>query len=106
MITVTEKAAVELKRRTDLGEGAVGVRLSVTNTGCSGHAYKMEHASEQKDDEDKFAFGNAILFVPKKDMMMLLGTEIDYVEDKFGSAFTYKNPNATGQCGCGESFKV
>jgi iron-sulfur cluster assembly accessory protein len=106
MIKVTDKAAAELKRRTALGEDAIGVRLSVTNTGCSGHAYKMEHAFEQKDTEDRFELGGAVLFVPKKDMMMLLGTEIDYVEDKFNSAFTYTNPNATGQCGCGESFQV
>lgn len=106
MITITDKAAEELKRRTALGEGAIGVRLSVTNTGCSGHAYKMEHAFEQKSDEDKFEHDGAVLFVPKKDILMLLGTVIDFKEDKFSSAFTYTNPNATGQCGCGESFQV
>ncbi len=106
MITITDKAAAELKRRTALGENAIGVRLSVTNTGCSGHAYKMEHAFEKKDSEDKFEKDGAVLFVPKMHMLMLLGTEIDYVEDKFNSAFTYTNPNATGQCGCGESFQV
>lgn len=106
MITITEKAADELKRRTALGQGAIGVRLSVTNTGCSGHAYKMEHAFEQESSEDRFETDGAVLFVPKKDMLMLLGTEIDYVEDKFNSAFTYTNPNARGMCGCGESFQV
>ena len=106
MITITDEAATELKRRTALGEGAIGVRLSVTNTGCSGHAYKMEHAYEQSDKEDRFEANGAVLFIPKKDMLMLLGTVIDYKEDKFNSAFTYTNPNATGQCGCGESFQV
>jgi iron-sulfur cluster assembly protein len=31
---------------------------------------------------------------------------MDYVEDKFHTGFTFKNPNEKGRCGCGESFTV
>lgn len=112
LITATEKAIEELRRRTALGgEGALGVRLSVTNTGCSGHAYNMEHVYEENDADERLELsaGNgdrAVLYVPKKDLLALMGTEIDFQEDKFASAFVYRNPNATAQCGCGESFKL
>jgi iron-sulfur cluster assembly protein len=38
--------------------------------------------------------------------MFILGTELDYVEDKMSSSFVFKNPNEKGRCGCGESFHV
>jgi iron-sulfur cluster assembly protein len=37
-------------------------------------------------------------------MQYLNGVEIDYVNGVMGSGFTFKNPNATGGCGCGSSF--
>ncbi len=106
LITITEKASEELKRRTSLGEGAIGVRLSVTNTGCSGHQYKMEHVFEESADDDKLEQGGAVLYTPKTQLMMLLGTVIDFEESKLGANFTFKNPNASNPCGCGESFQI
>jgi iron-sulfur cluster assembly protein len=38
--------------------------------------------------------------------MYLVGTEMDFVEEKLGSNFVFRNPNETGRCGCGESFNV
>ena len=54
LITMTDKAAAELAKRTGLNPNALGVRLMVTNTGCSGHSYKMEHVLEEADTDDKF----------------------------------------------------
>ena len=39
-------------------------------------------------------------------LMYLIGTELDYVEDKMSSSFVFRNPNEKGRCGCGESFHV
>jgi iron-sulfur cluster assembly accessory protein len=36
----------------------------------------------------------------------VLGTQIDWVEDKLGAMFVFKNPNEKARCGCGESFSV
>lgn len=105
MITMTDYAAEELKKRTAMGEGALGVRLSVKTTGCSGNSYQMEHVFEESDDDDKFEHNGAVLYVPKT-AWMLMGTEIDYKEGRFESGFVYNNPNAENACGCGESFMV
>ena len=51
-------------------------------------------------------FPGARLFIDAKAQLTLLGTEMDYVEDKLTSEFVFHNPNITGTCGCGESFSV
>jgi iron-sulfur cluster assembly protein len=105
-LKITDKAADELKRRNDMGEGAIGIRLSVTNTGCSGHQYKMEHVFEESAEDDKTVAGDTALYTPKSQLMMLLGVVVDFEEGKFGSNFTFNNPNADNACGCGESFQI
>ncbi len=106
LLTITDLAAEELKKRTAMNSDAVGVRLSVTNTGCSGHSYKMEHVLEEDSADDKFEHEGAVLYVPKAHTMFLLGTEVDYKEDDLASTFVFNNPNADSTCGCGESFSV
>jgi len=44
--------------------------------------------------------------IDPKAVMFLLGTEMDFVEEKFKSGFVFTNPNEKGRCGCGESFHV
>jgi iron-sulfur cluster assembly protein len=106
MITITDKAAEELKKKTALGKDALGVRLSITETGCSGHSYKMEHVTEDNGQDDHFEQDGAVLFVPKTQLLFLMGTEVDYKEDKLQSGFIFRNPNADSACGCGESFSL
>lgn len=50
--------------------------------------------------EDK---GVKILVEPKA-LMHVIGTKMDFVDDKLRSEFIFINPNSKGQCGCGESF--
>lgn len=106
LITMTDLAADELKKRMALDDAAIGVRLSVTNTGCSGHRYKMEHVFETSAADDRFAHNGAVLYVPKSHILFLIGTEIDYRQDGLESTFVFNNPNAESSCGCGESFSV
>ncbi len=106
MLTITDIAADELKKRTAMNPEALGVRLSVTNTGCSGHSYKMEHVLEESADDDKFEHNGAVLYVPKAHILFILGIEVDYKQDDLAATFVFNNPNAENMCGCGESFSV
>ena len=46
------------------------------------------------------------VIVDSKALMFLLGTEMDYVDNEIKAEFVFNNPNAKGECGCGESFHV
>lgn len=60
----------------------------------------------------KIIMTNYVLFIgvrviiDKKAQLTLLGTEMDYVEDKLSAEFVFNNPNIKGTCGCGESFSL
>jgi iron-sulfur cluster assembly accessory protein len=83
-----------------------GLRIRIAGGGCSGFTYEME-VEDGADDGDQVveAFG-VKLFVDGKSGLYLGSTEIDYEEGIMQSGFRFHNPNATGTCGCGESFAV
>lgn len=106
-ITVTGAAAERVKALlAGRGKPSVGIRIGVRTKGCSGLSYTLEFADEKgKFDEVVEAEGVTILIDPKA-TMFILGTEMDYVEDKLESGFVFRNPNEKARCGCGESFHV
>ena len=106
-MTLTEAAADRIRALLDKrGKPAVGIRVGVRSRGCSGLTYTLEYADEKgKFDEVVEDKGVTILVDPKA-VMFILGTEMDYVEEKLESGFTFRNPNEKGRCGCGESFHV
>lgn len=105
-ITLTESAIAAIAQKTALKDGAIGLRLTVKKTGCSGNSYAMEHVMSEEAADDKIESGGAVLYIPKTLSWMLFGLEIGFEEGQTGSGFTFTNPNETGRCGCGESFTV
>ncbi len=106
-MTITDSAATRvLALMAKRGRPAFGIRIGVRSRGCSGLTYTLEYADERgKFDEVVQDKGITILIDPKASMF-IIGTEMDYVEDKLQSGFTFRNPNEKGRCGCGESFHV
>ena len=106
-MTVTDAAAERVRALLGKREKeSIGIRVGVRSRGCSGLSYTIEYADEKgKFDEIVQDKGVTILIDPKA-TMFLIRTEMDYVEDKLQSGFTFKNPNEKGRCGCGESFHV
>jgi iron-sulfur cluster assembly protein len=106
-MTVTEAAAQRIQALlAKRGKPSLGIRVGVRSRGCSGLTYTLEYADEKgKFDEIVEDKGVTIIIDPKA-TMFILGTEMDFVEDKLQSGFTFRNPNEKGRCGCGESFHV
>ncbi len=106
-LTVTEAAAQRIRALlAKRGKPAVGIRVGVRARGCSGLSYTLEYADEKgKFDEVVEDKGVTVLIDPKA-VMFIIGSEMDYVEEKLQSGFTFRNPNEKGRCGCGESFHV
>lgn len=106
-VQITDKAATQIKAKTALNSEAVGLRLTVKSTGCSGNSYQMEHVLEENlEKDDKFERAGAVLYIPKMHSWMLFGTVVDYEDGDLSSGFVFTNPNEAGRCGCGESFTV
>ena len=87
-------------------EGAIGVRLSTPRRGCSGLAYSVDYVSEENALDEKIETPGGTFFVDGASVLYLVGSTMDWVEDDFAAGFVFENPNATGSCGCGESFTV
>ena len=107
VLSVTEAAAERIQGLlAKRGKPSIGVRIGVRARGCSGLSYTLEFADDKgKFDEVVEDKGVTVLIDPKA-VMFILGTEMDYVEEKLQSGFTFHNPNEKGRCGCGESFHV
>jgi len=108
LLTLTDRAAERVKKLMDASpeEGVLGLRVGIKTRGCSGLSYFVEYAKEQKKFEDVVEDKGVKLFVDPTAVMFILGSEMDYVEDKIESGFVFKNPNEKSRCGCGESFAV
>jgi iron-sulfur cluster assembly protein len=107
IITLTDNAAERVKTLLAKSpEPVLGLRIGVTSKGCSGLSYSVEYAKEKGKFDDVVEDKGVTVFVDPKATMFILGTEMDYVEDKLQSGFVFRNPNEKGRCGCGESFHV
>jgi iron-sulfur cluster assembly accessory protein len=111
MMTLTDAAAARVRTLMDKApsEGdkpILGLRVGVKSRGCSGMSYFVEYATEQKKFEDVVEDKGVRIFVDPSATMFLIGSEMDWVEDRMQSSFVFRNPNEKGRCGCGESFHV
>jgi iron-sulfur cluster assembly protein len=107
-ITVSATAATEVQRFMDEQgtNGQAGLRVAVLPGGCSGFQYGLNIEDEAQEDDEILESNGVRLFVDPFSGQYLDGVEIDYVTTMMGAGFTFKNPNASGGCGCGSSFTV
>lgn len=87
-------------------DDAIGVKLSTPRRGCSGLAYSVDYVSEEVALDEKIETPGGIFYVDGASLLYLIGSTMDWREDDFQAGFVFDNPNATGACGCGESFTV
>jgi iron-sulfur cluster assembly protein len=83
-----------------------GLRIRVIPGGCSGFQYDMVIDEAPTAGDDVVELQGVRIFVDQMSKRYLDGIELDYVNSVMGSGFTFKNPNASGGCGCGSSFTV
>lgn len=105
-IILTDNAADRVRIFLAQRGTGIGLRLGVKRTGCSGFAYTVNYADEIGDDDVVFETGDVKVIVDKESLQYIDGTEVDYVREGLNEAFKFRNPRATGECGCGESFSI
>jgi iron-sulfur cluster assembly protein len=107
IMSLTDAAAERINEiMEDSDKPVMGVRVGVKNAGCAGMAYTLDYVTEPVAGDDHVSDKGVEVFIEPKATMFLLGTVMDFEESKMSAGFTFKNPNQTGECGCGESVQL
>jgi iron-sulfur cluster assembly protein len=106
-VKLTEAAAARISQIMAGAPGQYqGVRVGVTNGGCAGMSYTMDYAAQAQPFEEVMEDKGVRIFIDPKAILFLIGTELDFVQEKLGARFVFNNPNQTSACGCGESVAI
>ncbi len=108
MIHVAEsaKARIEDLRASAQVEDDHFIRVSVVSGGCSGLSYKMEFDNESRPNDQVFEDKGIRIVTDLKSFLYLFDSTLEFSGGLKGKGFYFVNPNATRECGCGESFAV
>jgi iron-sulfur cluster assembly accessory protein len=105
-VTLSPAAALRLKALSADEGRPVMLRVAVDGGGCSGFQYAFDLVHEAEADDLKVEREGATALVDPVSLPLLLGSEIDFVDELIGAQFKVKNPNAKSSCGCGVSFSI
>ena len=103
-VSLTPAALARVQRYMTETPDALGLRFGVTKTGCSGWQHMADLARDHREGDTVFEQGGVRIFVDAISLPLVDGTEIDLVRQRLGEQFVFRNPNASAECGCGESF--
>lgn len=106
VISVTDKAAERVREIVSTREGARGVRVGVKKGGCAGMEYTVDLVTDPSPKDDHIEHAGADIYVAPEAALFLLGTEMDFEVTTLRTGFTFRNPNQTSACGCGESVEL
>lgn len=95
----------EIIAKKDLGEDYF-IRVSVTSGGCSGLSYVMDFDNESQPNDQIFEDNGLKVVTDLKSFLYLCNTTLEFSGGLEGKGFYFNNPNASRECGCGESFAV
>jgi iron-sulfur cluster assembly protein len=105
-MTVTPKAATQIRKALARRGGGAGLRVTVKTSGCSGYAYALEFADAALPEDLRFETEGVQLLVDARSLPLVDGTQLDWVREGLNEGFKFNNPKASATCGCGESFSV
>lgn len=112
-ITLTTSAAEHIASELDKSKRSdaniLGLKLAIKISGCSGYSYVLDWVKSDTPNLDayhKFSSHGIDVYVDDKSYSVIAGTEVDYVQQGISQVMVFHNPNATAECGCGESFTI
>lgn len=101
-----KRARAFIGRPGTAAAAGVGLRIGIRRTGCSGMAYVVSVAESVTPEDVVFEQAGVQVVIDREALAVIDGTEVDFVREGLNEAFRFRNPNARGECGCGESFSV
>lgn len=106
VISITDKAAERVREIVADRDGAQGIRVGIKKGGCAGMEYTIGLVTEANAKDDHVEHGGAHVYVAPEAALYLLGTEMDFEVTALRTGFTFRNPNESSACGCGESVEL
>ena len=107
VVSLTDRAAERVKEIMARAEKPyAGLRVGVKNGGCAGQEYVLEYAEAAAPLDEVVEDKGVTILVDPKAVLFLIGTEVDYEVSRLAAKFTFRNPNQTDACGCGESVTI
>ena len=108
LLSITANATDQIKKIISTApEGMDSLIIGIDKSGCNGYSYKLDFAKNTEvKNLDYIQENNVKVFIDPKATMFLIGSTMDYKQDKLSSRFTFENPNQKNTCGCGESFGI
>ena len=104
MITMTERAIQEIKKKAAEVGKAPAMRAGIRGGGCTGFTYYFDFDEDAPRERDLvFESGGVTILVDPKSLQYLDGSELDFSRSLMGYGFKWNNPNVKSSCGCGES---
>ncbi|KAK3186468.1 Iron-sulfur assembly protein 1 [Lecanicillium sp. MT-2017a] len=102
---LTPAAVEQLRNMLDQPEPKL-IKVGVRNRGCSGLAYHLEYVDKPGAFDEAVEQDGVKVLIDSKALFSIIGSEMDWAEDKLSQRFVFRNPNIKEECGCGESFMV
>ncbi|XXG97889.1 hypothetical protein Hte_004203 [Hypoxylon texense] len=104
-LKLTPAAVEHLRGLLDQPEPKL-IKVGVRNRGCSGLSYHLDYVDKAGPFDEEVEQDGVKVLIDSKALFSIIGSEMDYIEDKLSQRFHFSNPNIKGECGCGESFMV
>ncbi|KAI1745514.1 hypothetical protein F4680DRAFT_402437 [Xylaria scruposa] len=104
-LKLTPAAVEQLRQLLDQPEPKL-IKVGVRNRGCSGLAYHLQYVDKPDKFDEEIEQDGVKVVIDSKALFSIIGSEMDWVEDKLNQRFIFRNPNIKEECGCGESFMV
>jgi len=106
VISLTDAAVSRVRDIVEARDEAKGIRLGIKKGGCAGMEYTVDLVTDPKPGDDHVERDGAHVYVAPEAALFLLGTEMDFEVTKLRTGFTFRNPNQSSACGCGESVEL
>ena len=104
---LTERAAARIRSiMAEKGAGTAGLRIGVKKGGCAGMEYTVDLVTQPNPKDDHVEHGGAHVWIAPEAALFLLGTQMDFERTTLRTGFTFRNPNQSSACGCGESVEL
>lgn len=105
-LTLSPAAAQRLHAIGQAEGKPIMLRIAVEGGGCSGFQYQFDLVDQAEPDDLRVERDGAAALIDEMSLILLKGSEIDYVDELAGAEFKVRNPNAKSSCGCGVSFSI